>query len=352
MDRTFMIVIAVMVALPLVLSGIFWIIFRYKGSKIHANGFSLTLMLLALVPISFIFYLSFHSKRPDDYERDRIKDAVNAWVLSNALYPLSYKVLDYYGYTEIIKPKDRDSKLMDTLQIPIGLYYRSTGADSQLVSTLKYAYYFIENKHLLKNKNGNIDTVDAYFQLSPKLQVLNVRIKAENEAERIMPTRTVWREKYGNDKKNLELEIHGQTDETYWYNNVSGGGFLLSVVPYSNNSVNGTVYGFDLFGDTSTVQNYKNGIRNGTTEEICHNGRILFKGELINGKFTGLSTWWHCETGKKSEEGIRVNDIEVGKWKYWDKNGKLIKIVENLDRQLLDSVQDILPDSVKAINQQ
>lgn len=61
--------------------------------------------------------------------------------------------------------------------------------------------------------------------------------------------------------------------------------------------------------------------------EICENGIFCFEGIVADGYFTGLSTWRYCN-GQLRRQGVRYRSHEIGIWKEWNEEGKLIKVTD------------------------
>ena len=64
------------------------------------------------------------------------------------------------------------------------------------------------------------------------------------------------------------------------------------------------------------------------SSDLWHdNGQKMRDVNLVDGKRQGHAIWYN-ENGTKSAEGYYKNDEQVGKWKFYDKNGKLTRIKE------------------------
>ena len=123
---------------------------------------------------------------------------------------------------------------------------------------------------------------------------------------------------------------------------------------------------------TSTESNIDNKVIERTTEEVVEyypNGIKKVEGEKVNGQRHGIwkyyypngflwseGKFWYGErkgysviyykTGKKQMEGNYEKDLKVGKWKLWNPDGSLNKIVD-ID-QLLSS-EDSLKLELKPV---
>jgi antitoxin component YwqK of YwqJK toxin-antitoxin module len=83
-----------------------------------------------------------------------------------------------------------------------------------------------------------------------------------------------------------------------------------------------TFFGED--GNRRGEIHFREGLRNGMTYEIYRNGQIAFKGNCINGKFEGLSTWYY-ENGKVKESVYRHLGHDTGTMLRFDTAGILLK---------------------------
>lgn len=71
--------------------------------------------------------------------------------------------------------------------------------------------------------------------------------------------------------------------------------------------------------------------------EICDNGNYLFEGIFYKNNAYGLSIWRHCNN-QLQQQGLRYNGQEIGVWKKWDIEGKL---VEEIDFKHLSQSDDM-----------
>ena len=82
-----------------------------------------------------------------------------------------------------------------------------------------------------------------------------------------------------------------------------------------------------------------NGKRHGMWKYYYANGFLWSEGEFWYGERKGYSIIYY-NNGKKQMEGSYENDLKVGKWKLWNPDGSLNKIID-LDQMLTSA------DSVK-----
>ena len=75
-----------------------------------------------------------------------------------------------------------------------------------------------------------------------------------------------------------------------------------------------------------------NGKRHGMWKYYYANGFLWSEGEFWYGERKGYSIIYY-NTGKKQMEGSYENDLKVGKWKLWNQDGSLNKIID-LDQML------------------
>ena len=61
--------------------------------------------------------------------------------------------------------------------------------------------------------------------------------------------------------------------------------------------------------------------------EICDNKNMGFEGLFLNGKAHGLSRWWDCNN-QLIESGYRYKGKQVGIWKEYLENGKIVNEVD------------------------
>ncbi len=91
------------------------------------------------------------------------------------------------------------------------------------------------------------------------------------------------------------------------------------------------------------IEHYSNGVkkmegekvddeRHGIWKYYYANGFLWSEGEFWHGKRQGYSIIYY-NTGKKQMEGSYEKDLKVGKWKLWNPDGSLNKIID-IDQML------------------
>ena len=55
--------------------------------------------------------------------------------------------------------------------------------------------------------------------------------------------------------------------------------------------------------------------------EYCSHGYQTYEGIEYQNKPYGIATWYNCENGKITEQGVRHKFRKVGLWKTYDRNG-------------------------------
>ncbi|MFL9834512.1 toxin-antitoxin system YwqK family antitoxin [Chryseobacterium terrae] len=79
---------------------------------------------------------------------------------------------------------------------------------------------------------------------------------------------------------------------------------------------------YDINEKLSLEKDYKNGIENG--EWISYeNGKIVTRGTLLNGKSTGLWTFFYFHSGKIYETGVLIDNKREGFWKRYYESGEI-----------------------------
>ena len=73
--------------------------------------------------------------------------------------------------------------------------------------------------------------------------------------------------------------------------------------------------------------------------ELCPGVDRSFEGIRYKGNHLGLVEFRFCD-GKIKEQGFRFDD-DVGVWKEWDENGKVIKETDNGHTEKLDQLREI-----------
>jgi antitoxin component YwqK of YwqJK toxin-antitoxin module len=73
--------------------------------------------------------------------------------------------------------------------------------------------------------------------------------------------------------------------------------------------------------------------------ELCPGNERSFEGIRYKGKHLGIAEFRFCD-GKLKEQGFRL-DGNVGVWKEWDENGKVIKETDNGHTEKLEELRSI-----------
>lgn len=61
--------------------------------------------------------------------------------------------------------------------------------------------------------------------------------------------------------------------------------------------------------------------------EYCSHGYKTYEGIEYQHKPYGIATWYNCENGKITEQGVRHGFRKVGTWKMYDGNGNPVREV-------------------------
>lgn len=89
----------------------------------------------------------------------------------------------------------------------------------------------------------------------------------------------------------------------------------------------GILYGKYDNGKYLSIQEYKNGIGNGTWVNYYENGQLKEVGTYRDNRVEGPITQFY-ENGSKKAEGTYAHwRIKVGSWKYYSEDGRLEKTV-------------------------
>ena len=91
------------------------------------------------------------------------------------------------------------------------------------------------------------------------------------------------------------------------------------------------------------VEHYSNGIKKVEGEKVNGKRHGMWKYYYANGFLWSEGEFWHGErkgysiiyynTGKKQMEGSYEKDLKVGKWKLWNPDGSLNKVID-IDQML------------------
>ena len=91
------------------------------------------------------------------------------------------------------------------------------------------------------------------------------------------------------------------------------------------------------------IEHYSNGVKKMEGEKVNGNRHGMWKYYYANGFLWSEGEFWYGErkgysiiyydTGKKQMEGSYEKDLKVGKWKLWNPDGSLNKIID-IDQML------------------
>jgi antitoxin component YwqK of YwqJK toxin-antitoxin module len=136
----------------------------------------------------------------------------------------------------------------------------------------------------------------------------------------------------GNPKKVIEHIDKNKLFEKSYFEN----GHLKEVKYFEDGKQSGEHIYYREDGTKSAISNFKNGLRNGLSQELFSNGQIAFQGNLIDDKFEGVSIWYF-ENGKVHFVGNRHLDKDTGWWYYFNINGDTIR--RSYSKSINDSIQ-------------
>ena len=141
---------------------------------------------------------------------------------------------------------------------------------------------------------------------------------------------------YRGDKPAKKEEFHddqknGNTMEYYQ------DGSLKSQIPYVNGREKGLGYVYDTTGQVVTLKTFKAGV-------LVKEQRINRYDE--NGKKVGLWMAFHPNQ-YVSNEGLYVNDLKHGYWKYYKKDGNLIKVEKWINGVLVEDAEEVAKIDVR-----
>ena len=114
----------------------------------------------------------------------------------------------------------------------------------------------------------------------------------------------------GKPKKIIEHIGKNKFYEKKYYEN----GVLEEIKYFENDKQEGEQVNYRKDGTKIGYSIYKNGIRNGLSQEIYQNGKIAFEGTTVNGEFEGLSKWYF-ENGEMQSLQYRHLSKDSG-WGY------------------------------------
>lgn len=114
----------------------------------------------------------------------------------------------------------------------------------------------------------------------------------------------------------------------------------LKEVTFYNKGIRTKLFGIrQSNGDTITSIFYSKDQNFEIVRELCPGIEKSFEGIRYKGKHLGLSEFRYCG-GKLKEQGFRL-DGNVGVWKEWDENGKVIKQTDHGQTEKLDQLREI-----------
>ncbi len=101
-------------------------------------------------------------------------------------------------------------------------------------------------------------------------------------------------------------------------------GIPLYQIFYKNNKKHGIYREYFPDGKPKEFSKYKNGIKDGPENKYSPNGKRISMGKYTNGKKNGL--WkYKYENGRLKAKGYFKDDKKVSKWKYYDRENKIIE---------------------------
>ena len=89
---------------------------------------------------------------------------------------------------------------------------------------------------------------------------------------------------------------------------------------YNNDKPSGQWTWFYTSGNKWREENLIKGIEEGSFTEFNKEGRVILKGEYVDGERNGI---WNYNNGDFTEEGTYQDGLQNGLWKGWFSNGKL-----------------------------
>ena len=114
----------------------------------------------------------------------------------------------------------------------------------------------------------------------------------------------------------------------------------LKEVTFYNKGIRTKLFGIrQSTGDTLLSIFYSKDQNFEIVRELCPGIERSFEGIRYKGKHVGLSEFRFCD-GKLKEQGYRF-DGDVGIWKEWDENGKIIKETDKRNLEKLDGLRAI-----------
>jgi len=246
----FHLIIITVVCLPILLSEIFFRIFK-QTERPNKLQWIPDLLLFFILLISIITLLvglftkneAYEQLKSQKKDREEISLSITRWITNNSHYPKTCKPINL------------------TYLFSNGSYFTDTNRleDFKNETKTKQGYFFARFifQQMDNNEIMRIDT--AYFQLLPNYQVTNVRTIDETNRYVYETTEYEWKKRYGNSIKSLELEIYGNNSDTYIFHQYTREGGQQATALYSNGKLNGNFFVYDFYDDTLVVANYKDG---------------------------------------------------------------------------------------------
>lgn len=90
----------------------------------------------------------------------------------------------------------------------------------------------------------------------------------------------------------------------------------------------GHLFRKEIVGKTGVVAymvRYANDSNFSYCTEYCSHGYKIYEGIDYKHKPYGIATWYDCETGKITEQGVRYKFRKVGLWKMYDRSGNPVR---------------------------
>lgn len=115
-------------------------------------------------------------------------------------------------------------------------------------------------------------------------------------------------------------------------------GNMKEITLYSR-GIRTKLYGITLPGDTLLSIFYSKDQNFEIVRELCPGIKRSFEGIRYKGTHLGLAEFRFCD-GKLKEQGYRL-DGNVGIWREWDENGKVIKEIDHGQAEKLDELKNI-----------
>lgn len=321
------------VLFPILFSILMWVIFhrierlkKYKRLYLSLQIFPIFLNIICLI-VSTVTLVDETTKSitPETFSdsskgetEKQIDKAVMVWIKDNTKYPESYEPISFDHYYTFYKT-DHDVTCS-------GIVTEEDAQDD------KHLMYLVIHKCRLKDISGETNVVKAQFKLSKNFEILSVRFPDEVNISNAV--QYAWREKYGNEKRNLELEKLGIAYDTCYAYLFNWNGQLAVVAPFCNGKIEGTAYEF------VTDQRTDRMVARADTEKIntFYNNVVISAHQYR----TGI-TQYAYDNGYIRAEGIEIRNKRIGRWLFYDSHGKVSHVEQYNDEsgaRLLDSLHE------------